>query len=94
MLFIIRIMCYVVQSCICLGIPDSHIIHSRDFPVLKLAVLVATLLAGMKFCESYVVATVGLYIEQESACQGRIQNFCLGGYKMATRRIEVNRHVL
>ena len=44
---IIRIMCYVVQSCICLGIPDSHIIHSRDFPLLTLAVLVATLLAGM-----------------------------------------------
>ena len=59
---IVRIMCYVVQSCICLGIPDSHIIHSRDFPFLTLAVLVATLLAGMEFCVSYVVATVGLYI--------------------------------
>ena len=57
---IIRIMCYVVQSCICLGIPDSHIIHSMDFPFLTLAVLVPTLLAGMTFCESYVVATVGL----------------------------------
>ena len=57
---IIRIMCCVVQSCICLGITDSHIIISRDFPFLTLAVLVATLLAGMKFCESYVVAMVGL----------------------------------
>ena len=51
-----------VQSCICLGITDSHIIYSRDFPFLTLAFLVATLLAGMKFCESYVVATVGLYM--------------------------------
>ena len=60
---IIRIMCCVVQSCICLGITDSHIIISRDFfPFLTLAVLVAILYAGMKFCESYVVATVGLYI--------------------------------
>ena len=58
---IIRI-CYFVQSCICLGIPDSHIIQSRYFPFLTLAVLVATLLAGMTFCESYVVATVGLYM--------------------------------
>ena len=57
---IIRIMCDVVQSCICLGIPDSHIIHIREF--LTLAVFVATLLAGMTFCESYVVATVGLYM--------------------------------
>ena len=54
-----------MQSCICLGIPDSHIIHSRDFPFLTLAVLVATLLAGMKCCESYVVATVGLYMQIE-----------------------------
>ena len=59
---IIRIMCCVVQSCICLGITDSHIIISRDFPFLTLAVLVAILHAGMKFCESYVVATVGLYM--------------------------------
>ena len=51
---IIRIMCCVVQSCICLGITDSHIIISRDFPFLTLAVLVAILHAGMKFCESYV----------------------------------------
>ena len=42
---IIRIMWYVVW------IPASHIIHSRDFPFFTLAVLVATLLAGMKFCE-------------------------------------------
>ena len=59
---IIRIMSYVVQSCICLGIPDSHIIHSSDFPFLTLTVLAATLLAGMIFCESYMVATVGLYM--------------------------------
>ena len=45
-----------------LGITDSHIIISRDFPFLTLAALVATLFAGMKFCESYVVATVGLYM--------------------------------
>ena len=57
---IIRIMCCVVQGCICLGITDSHIIISRDFPFLTLAVLVATLLIGIKFGESYVVATVGL----------------------------------
>ena len=57
---IIRIMCCVVQSCICLGITDSHIIISRDFPFLTLTVLVAILHAGMKLCESYVVATVGL----------------------------------
>ena len=57
---IISIMCCVVQSCICLGITDSHIIISRDFPFLP--ALVATLLAGMTFCESYVVATVGLYM--------------------------------
>ena len=44
---IIMIMCCVVQSCICLGITDSHIIISRDFPFLTLAVLVATLFAGM-----------------------------------------------
>ena len=37
-------------------------IHSRDFPFLTLTVLVATLLAGMTFCESYMVATVGLYM--------------------------------
>ena len=37
---IIRIMSCVVQSCICLGITDSHIIISRDFPFLTLAVLV------------------------------------------------------
>ena len=42
-------MCCVVQNCICLGISDSHIIHSRDFPFLTLAVLAATLLAGMQF---------------------------------------------
>ena len=67
---IIRIMCCVVQSCICLGITDSHIISSRDFPLLTLAVLVAILHAGMTFCESYVVATVGLYMytEQDEAC--------------------------
>ena len=41
---------------------NSHIIQSRDFPFLSLAVLVATLLVGMKFCESYVVATVDLYM--------------------------------
>ena len=29
-MLIIKIMCYVVQNCICLGIADSHIIHSRD----------------------------------------------------------------
>ena len=45
-------MCYAVPSCICLGISDSHVIHSKDFPFLTLAVLVATFLAGMKFCES------------------------------------------
>ena len=44
---IVRIMCCVVQSGICLGITDSHIIISRDFPFLTLAVLVATLLGGM-----------------------------------------------
>ena len=56
---IIRIMCCVVRSCIFLGITDSHIIISRDFPFLTLAVLVAILHTGMTFCESYVVATVG-----------------------------------
>ena len=44
---IVRIMCCVVQSGICLGITDSHIIISRYFHFLTLAVLVATLLAGM-----------------------------------------------
>ena len=44
------------------GISDSHILHSRYFPFLILAVLVATLLVGMTFCESYVVATVVLYM--------------------------------
>ena len=39
-----------------------HIIHNRDFPFITLAVLVATPLAGMTFCESYVVVTVGLYM--------------------------------
>ena len=60
-------LCYLIrrirlQSCICLGTPGSHIIHSRDFPFLTQAVFVATLLTGMKFCVSYVVATVGLYM--------------------------------
>ena len=62
MLFNYKDLCYVVLSCICVRIPDSHIIHNRDFTFRTLAVLVATLLAGMKICESCVVATVGLYL--------------------------------
>ena len=37
-----------------------------DFPFSTLVFFVATLIAGIKVCVSYVVAMVGLYIEQDS----------------------------
>ena len=40
----------------------NYVLCCAKLHFLTLAVLVSALLAGMKFCESYVVATVGLYM--------------------------------
>ena len=52
-----------VLCCGKLHLLGDHRQSHHNFPFLTVVVvLVAILHAGMKFCESYVVATVGLYM--------------------------------